>query len=681
MYIFYRLLLIFLFCLALLTQLVSEEAVDYAIRIDAKLDTVGGLKVVFKWLPDSNAKQYTIKRKLISENEWNLTLAELDSTANSFTDSTIEPAIAYEYFIKKKSVLKTDTTDFIYDGYAYISIAEKFEIPRYNGRLLLLIDSTITDSLEYEIERFIYDLTGDGWWVVPKIVPRTEIFNPDAVKYIKSIVVDEFVNHPDSLSALIILGRVAVPYSGNNGVDGHANHQGAWVSDVYYSDIFGEYTDNKLLDTIAVRLENRNIPGDGKFDNTLIANESKLMLGRIDFYYIRYFKIPEKELYRNYLNKNHDFRTRKIIPSYKAYIDDNFQKHGEIFASMIWSDFSALFGIDSTIAGDFVRPLDSEPIIMSFGCGAGSDWGVTNTLSLFHLDTANTGGIFSMLFGSYNGDWDNRDNILRAQLAFSKYALTCHWPGRPVWHHHHLSLGLPIGYTTRISQNNQVLYESNGKYGYRYTHVSLLGDPTLKMYYEELPYNLQISSEISQKSKLVNLSWNYDDSDILGFDVYRSNNILSKFEKVNSEIIRDNYFADSLPNDGKNIYMLRAVKQRFTKAGSIINYSQGIFAETEIPYIDFTAGLKMNLSLLPNPATTAVNITYVIPKESQASLSIWDDKGKLVKVIAEGNFLPRYYSLYWDLKDSRNKKVQSGIYFVKLETNYKSLIAKLNVIH
>lgn len=53
--------------------------------------------------------------------------------------------------------------------------------------------------------------------------------------------------------------------------DGHTaaappSHCGAWPSDVYFGSFEGNWTDLET-DSTGARAENKNIPGDGKFDN------------------------------------------------------------------------------------------------------------------------------------------------------------------------------------------------------------------------------------------------------------------------------------------------------------------------------------------------------------------------------------------------------------------------------
>ena len=72
-----------------------------------------------------------------------------------------------------------------------------------------------------------------------------------------------------------------------------------------------------------------------------------------------------------------------------------------------------------------------------------------------------------MLFGSYFGDWDSTNNLLRAAIATPTYTLTCAWVGRPSWYFHHMALGETIGFSTMLSQNNDA-----GYWGWVYPHGS-----------------------------------------------------------------------------------------------------------------------------------------------------------------------------------------------------------------
>lgn len=656
------------------------EPKDHVILARVEIDTKNGLKAIISWNIDSNAKDYTVKRKLLTEDSWELTLAKLDSTATTFTDSAIERGVGYEYYLLKNCSFPTDTIPYTYEGYSYLYVGSQLSVPDYRGKLLLLVDNTISDSLGFEILRFIYDITGDGWEVIRREVPRTETFDGKAVSLIKKIIIEEYQNAKGELKSLILLGRIAVPYSGDYAVDGHEEHKGAWVADTYYSDIDGEWTDEEVNDTLAQRQENKNVPGDGKFDHNQIPSDVELQTGRIDFYNLNFYGKTDIELIRSYLNKNHDYRHGRILPANVGAIQDNFGMYGEVFASNPWMEFSGLLKPENVKAENFMILKNTSARMWAYGCGPGRYWSVDRTAYLDQLDTMNSGGIFSILFGSYNGDWDYEDNILRSVLAYSPFALTCVWSGRPFWHFHHMGMGEPIGYSTKVSQNNQILYLSNAKYGHRFVHVSLLGDPTLRMHIVAPATDLTNSIEVSFSHSKVYLNWQSSDENLLGFNLYRSNDISNKFEKVNKDLILAKEFADSNPLPGKNIYMLRAVRQTETATGTLVNMSQGIFTEMEIPVLNYQSKLSEKLNCYPNPAESFTNISYVVAKNERVEVTIWDLEGKFVKSLNNSVLSPGYYLQNWDLRTETGEKVQSGFYFIEFKTKNKSIVAKLNVI-
>jgi flagellar hook assembly protein FlgD len=79
---------------------------------------------------------------------------------------------------------------------------------------------------------------------------------------------------------------------------------------------------------------------------------------------------------------------------------------------------------------------------------------------------------------------------------------------------------------------------------------------------------------------------------------------------------------------------------------------------------------------IPNPFTKFTTISYQIPFESKVSLKIYDVAGKLVRTIVEKREKPGYYTVVWDGKDDRNKKVGSGVYFYKLKAGKEKVCTK-----
>jgi hypothetical protein len=215
--------------------------------------------------------------------------------------------------------------------------------------------------------------------------------------------------------------------------------------------------------------------------------------------------------------------------------------------------------------------------------------------------------IFTMWMGSYFGDWNNESNFLRAPLG-SGYALTSTYSGFPSTWYFPMALGETIGNCILLSQNNN----TNGLYapwdqGSHQVHISLHGDPTLKMFPVLPASNLNASTP----SGAVNLSWSPSgDQNIVGYHIYRATSSDGPFTRVAASPVSGNSYSDS-PPAGSYTYMVRAIKLEQSGSGSFYNPSQGIFTD-------------VNLSGSTPQPPSAPNLQATVLSFSQVNLS-WND--------------------------------------------------------
>jgi hypothetical protein len=204
------------------------------------------------------------------------------------------------------------------------------------GSLVLLVDASKVAALGARLDRLVEDLVGDGWQVL-----RHDVAPTASVPSVKALIAADVAANPLAVKAVFLLGRVPVPYSGSLAPDGHPDHQGAWPADVYYGELQGPWTDTSVNTTVASRLENRNVPGDGKFDQTAIPSDVDLAVGRVDFANLPAFAASETQLLQQYLDKDHDYRHKVFAVDQRAVIDDNFGWFsGEAFAASGFRNFS-----------------------------------------------------------------------------------------------------------------------------------------------------------------------------------------------------------------------------------------------------------------------------------------------------------------------------------------------------
>lgn len=227
----------------------------------------------------------------------------------------------------------------------------------------------------------------------------------------------------------------------------------------------------------------------------------------------------------------------------------------------------------------------------SKGSGGGAYTASTGMGSTYHY-AASPGikTVFHTEFASYFGEWDVTDSFLRAPLAAKGNALTDVWSDNPAWVFMHMGTGKPIGFSTRVSQNNNSYYNLRGFVGLpnskRGVHLGLMGDPTLRMIIVAPPSNLNVTSNGGSAT----LTWTASpDAGVLGYAVYRSPSTNGPFTRLNGTLTTGTTYSDTSATGGAYTYMVRAVKLEVTPSGSYHNISQGIFKTGISGPIDLTA--------------------------------------------------------------------------------------------
>jgi hypothetical protein len=553
-------------CVGTLTASAASVS-DYSVRVSATVQTNPAF-IRLSWPADPGATDYLLYRKARDDKYW-ITYWDLGAGASNYVDSTVAVGQAYEYRVSKSA------STYFGEGYLYAGI----EVPlvESRGKVILLADTTYASSLTMELQRLQQDLAGDGWTVL-----RHDVARADSVSSIKAIIRADYNADPANVKALFLLGHVPVPYSGDIAPDGHTPaHTGAWPADVYYGDIDGTWTDSTINDAGASSARNQNVPGDSKFDQSTLPSSVDLQVGRVDLKDLPAFSLNEGELLRQYLNKDHSFRHRLITAERRGWIDDH-SAGSEAFAVNGWRNFSAFFGASNVFAGqDWCSTLATNSCLWGYGCGGGTYTSADGVATTSQLATNDPRVVFTMFFGSWFGDWDSQNNLLRAALATPTYTLANAWAGRPHWAFHHMALGETIGFSARVTQNNSSTYSANT--AMRYVHIALMGDPTLRMHVVAPPTNLLAAANGSGG---VGLTWNPSPDTVAGYHVYRAPTPDGPFTRLNGALLSTTSYTD--PVLSSSTYMVRAVKLEVSGSGSYWNASQGIFASVQ-PVLTITA--------------------------------------------------------------------------------------------
>jgi len=629
---------LFLFLSALIFpkfNALAQVAKTQVVQLSATANSDG--TITLNWPKETYAGNFKVYHRnfVHNNNVWSAVDATLAGTVNSWTDATATLGTDREYLVTKVNGTTTDALGYIYAGNKFIPKAEK-------GGIILLVDSSYIKALSKEINTVYTDLYSSGYF--PTIIFAGRKEKAEDVKMRIKAFVDKASIRP---KAIYIIGHVPVPYSGyfsSNGdrpppdghVEGSGNHTGAWPADLYYGELEGFWSDQNVNCITGGDPRHHNVPNDGKFDQSVVDNPVELEVGRIDMFGMDQFSKNDTLLVKEYLNRVHNFRLGNMSFRRRGLIDNNFSTLN--LASTGYQNIPCFVGLDSlSDALDYFTEQNKGSYLWSYGCGAGSysSCNGIGTTTDFVVNKGKFNNAFTMMAGSFFGDWDSKNNLLRASLASG--SLACCWGGIPKWYLHHMAMGLNIGYGAKITQNNANDY-FNGNFNgaWNGVFIALMGDPTLTMLQVAPPTKLIIAE--NQGSTL--LKWYASKEKVDGYAVYRIDESKQEWREISSycpssaNTTTDTFYFDyckSTPlgnNQGKYTYAVRAFRWETTGAGSYRNLSMGVVGQTITT--DISTINVATIHCYPNPTTGKITIGGLVAS-SKCELSVLNLSGQVLK--------------------------------------------------
>jgi len=344
--------------------------------------------VSFSWSNYSTIDSTFIFRKEIGNSSW----TRLDSTAiTTYTDNTITTNKEYEYKFKVKRQSAP------VNAYGYIAFGAKVAKKSNRGNILVVLDSRFSTSLYSEIKTLQFDLIGDGWNPILILCDSNKTHN-----FLKFRI--DSVHAVSSLSGVLLVGHLPVPYSGDEYIDGHPDHRGAWPTDLYYVTDSTLWTDNTVNFNNTSRPVNSNFIGDGKYDNTDLPEAIFAPISRIDFANLPLLQKTEFVLLKNYLAELSKYKYGLNVPIKKGVVENNFYALPEGFGYNGFMNFSSLLKSTNVVEADVLSTLTNYFYQWSYASGGGTDTSANSVCTISQLANTSYKGVFSMLFGSYFGD-------------------------------------------------------------------------------------------------------------------------------------------------------------------------------------------------------------------------------------------------------------------------------------
>jgi hypothetical protein len=105
-----------------------------------------------------------------------------------------------------------------------------------------------------------------------------------------------------------------------------------------------------------------------------------------------------------------------------------------------------------------------------------------------------------------------------------------------------------------------------------------------------------------------------------------------------------------------------------------------IFDPTGISEVNglVTSEITEFFGIYPNPFRRSSKMSYQLARSARVSLSVYDVSGRLVKCLSDGSELkePGYYTVSWNGRDDMDRKVPSGVYFVRFDSDDNQKVEK-----
>lgn len=522
-------------------------------------------KITFNWnREDVDGPAIEISRRVEGERTgltW-VPQATLPRSTTTWTDFSVTPGIVYEY----QFFIPADE-NFLYPTAAYASCGIEAPLVDERGKVLLVLDSSIANSLTQELQRFEMDLVGDGWTVERLNFGREGTATPESLRS------EIQVRHAASpIASIILFGHLPVVTSGLIRPDEHELYR--QPTDLFYADVDGVWSD--VLSTSEPDQQNY-YPNDGHYDDTIVPGPNhriEIPIGRVDFANMPAWSQGETELLRLYLEKNHNFRHLRYTVPRMACITAMAYDESPVEAAAV----VGMLGPSNTLEVYEEVTEQSQPFLWGL---AGRHWNGA-LYPDFRFQSQ-----FTVNFLSGKQVWQYDNNTMRAMLTMPWYGLTCFWGVRPNWFFHHTGMGETIGYSNFRTVNNND--NADPADGHDYTpidevsgqldgmvHINLMGDPTLRVHPVAPAENLVAVMDGSG----VDLSWGASsDTAVIGYHLYVSQNPLQAFSRLTTEPLSGFSFRhESVPN-ATTYYMVRSVKLESNPNGTYWNAGQGIFTK------------------------------------------------------------------------------------------------------
>ncbi|MBL8954268.1 MAG: hypothetical protein JNK82_26050 [Myxococcaceae bacterium] len=508
-----------------------------------------------------------------------------------------------------------------FSGEGYVLAGRDVRFRDDQREVAVVVDATNVAVNLTLIEQLENDLRDDGWQVVRIVIAAGE--GPPGVK----ARLQQAAAASGRLRAALLLGNVPIAYSGIQAPDGHSDHQGAWAADPYYADLGDAGWTDSSRGGVG---QFYNDAGDGKFDPSTTPSPVELAVGRVSFERMPVYGADAGTVQiAKYLEKLHRYRSGELQLPRGGRAQSSFGYFsGEAFSRVAYRDTSAVFGEEAATGGLVSYLTEDAGVILAWGDGPGSSTSAGGIINSTQLASSSPRAVFFGLFGSYFGDWQYTNNLLRAALG-SGTVLETFWYARP--YQYLYRLGALETFGDAFSFGNQ------GRLRSMQVIEGLLGDPTLRAFY--LP-RLASLSAVPRPTGGVSLTWSAS-AGAEGYVVYRRAGSAAEV-RVTAAPLSALTFEDLTAPAGTYEWRVAPAKLETTGSGTFWSHGLGARAmATVTAAMGVDAGVVMDAGVVVSmDGGVVVPDAGTEPSPDAGAMEPDPDGGSTMEPVPDGGYVP-----------------------------------------
>lgn len=276
--------------------------------------------------------------------------------------------------------------------------------------VLRVIEQNLGNELAAELAQHEADLRQEGWKVETITVPKR-----GRSELLQHVTLAEKTLWPrmaaDPGVHIFFVGMCPLPYSGQAlNPDGHPGTTGAYACTAYYATPSEQWTDVRDNSGMLPSAKQKNVPGDGKFDQDYLPGAPLACIGFLDLSMLNpksWGSLLDKTSfqrlkYREWFSNQHAYRTGMWSPRHLTANGRNSTLPSELF----WNWSLAEYGVEPL----FFNSVDGSSV-QDFAIGDESPFGLVfdfkalNVSALWWAARTTPWAVLYLYYGSYQVDF------------------------------------------------------------------------------------------------------------------------------------------------------------------------------------------------------------------------------------------------------------------------------------